>query len=372
MTIEGVQFHPESIASENGDSIFRAFLNYRRENLNHADYLNRLIAKKDLTEDEAAAFMENVTDGTMDERVMAAILVAMAAKGVSVSEMTGCAKTLLRKKKSIPIEGAGLAEIVGTGGDGKGSFNISSLSALCAASCGQPMAKHGNRAVSSKSGAADFFENMGVKIMASPEQTARLIQKTGFGFLMATVYHAGMRFAGPVRKALGIKTIFNIMGPLLNPAGAEYEVLGVYSADLLDDYAHAAKALGAKRVMVVNSEDGYDEISPCAPTHVYQIDEHGRESRYVINPADFGITDADEDELLGGNGADNAKLAMEVLEGGGRRTIRYAVGLNTAAVLYLGGKVRTLKEGYGMAIEALDSGKTLSKVREIQSVTQTL
>ncbi len=372
MVIEGVQFHPESIASENGDSIFKAFLNYRRDNLHHSEYLNQLIAKKDLTEEQAALFMENLTDGTMDERVMAAVLVAMAAKGPATSEMIGCAKTLLRKKKSIPVESAGLAEIVGTGGDGKGSFNISSLSALCAASCGQVMAKHGNRAVSSKSGAADFFENLGVKIMASPEQTAQLIKKTGFGFLMATVYHSAMRFAGPVRKTLGIKTIMNIMGPLLNPAGAEYEVLGVYSKDLLSDYAHAAKALGAKRVMVVNSEDGYDEISPCAPTHVYQIDEHGHESRYVINPVDFGINDADEDELLGGNGKENAALALEVLEGHGRRTIRYATALNTAAVLYLGGKVRTLKEGYAMALEAIDSGKTLAKVREIQEVSAQL
>lgn len=372
MIIEGVQFHPESIASEMGDNIFKAFLNYRRENINHSDFLNKMIAKTDLTEEEACQFMENVTDGTMDERIMSAILVAMSSKGIAVSEMTGCAKALLKKKKALPIDSIGLAEIVGTGGDGKGSFNISSMSAFCAASCGQPMAKHGNRAVSSKSGAADFFENMGVKIMASPEQTAELIKKTGFGFLMAPVYHSAMRFAAPVRKALGIKTIFNILGPLLNPANAEYEVLGVYSKDLLEDYAHAAKALGAKRVMVITSEDGYDEISPCALTHVYQIDEKGRENRYVINPKDFGITDADENELMGGNGAENAKLAMDVLNGKGKKTIRYAVGLNTAAVLYLTGKARNLKEGYAMALDALDNGKTLAKVKEIQEISSQL
>lgn len=372
MVVEGVQFHPESIASERGDDIFRAFLNYRRDNLPYATYLNKLINRESFTEDEAYKFMENVTDGSMDERVMAAVLVAMSAKGIAVSEMTGCAKALLAKKKSLPIEESGLGEIVGTGGDGKGSFNISSLSAICAASCGQVMAKHGNRAVSSKSGAADFFESLGINIMAAPEKTAELLKKTGFGFLMAPVYHSGMRFAAPVRKALGIKTIFNILGPLLNPASADYEVLGVYSKELLCDYAHAAKALGAKRVMVVSSNDGYDEISPCAPTHVYQIDERGREAQYVINPADFGITDADEDELLGGNGADNAALAMEVLQGRGRKTIRYAVGLNTAAVLYLGGKVRNLKEGFAMATEALDSGKTLAKLKEIQEVSKSL
>ena len=243
------------------------------------------------------------------------------------------------------------------------------MSALVAASCGQPVAKHGNRAVSSKSGAADFFENLGIKIMAEPDKTASLVQQTGFGFLMAPVYHSAMRFAAPVRKALGIKTIFNVLGPLLNPAGAEYEVLGVYSKDLMEDYAHAAKALGAKRVMVIHSRDGFDEISPCQPTDVFQINEDGKEYRYVIDPAKFGITGASEDELEGGTGADNAKLAMDVLNGGGRKTIRAAVGLNAGAVLYLSGKAKTLKDGYDMALAAIASGSSLAKLQEIQRVS---
>ena len=369
LPIEGIQFHPESIACEKGKEILSSFINYRRENLNVAEYLNQLIEKKDLTEEQASFFMENVTDGSMDERAMAAILVAMAAKGPSVSEMTGCAKALLKKKKNFPLEKNGIAEIVGTGGDGKGSFNISSMSALVASSCGQRIAKHGNRAVSSKSGAADFFENLGINIMAQPEQTAKLIEKTNFGFLMAPVYHSAMRFAAPVRKVLGIKTIMNILGPLLNPAGAEYEVLGVYSPALLKDYAKAAKALGAKRVMVVCSRDGYDEISPLVPTDVYQIDENGNENQYVIKPENFGITGCNEDELMGGSGKENADLALEGLKGGGKKTIKAAVGLNTAAVLYLSGKVRTLKDGYKMAIEAIDSGKALKKLEEIQKVS---
>lgn len=369
MTIEGVQFHPESIASQKGDDIFRAFLKYRRENIPVAAYLNQLIEKKDLSEEQAALFIENLTDGTMDECVTSAILAAMAAKGPATSEMIGCAKALLKQKTAFPLSSNGLAEIVGTGGDGKGSFNISSLSAIVAASCGQNVAKHGNRAVSSKSGAADFFENLGIKIMASPEKTAELVKKTGFGFLMAPVYHSAMRFAAPVRKALGIKTIFNILGPLLNPANAEYEVLGVYSKDLLEDYAHAAKALGAKRVMVISSNDGYDEISPCAETAVYQINSDGKEYRYTIKPADFGITDADEQELCGGNGADNAALGMEVLKGKGRKTLRYAVGLNVAAVLYISGKAKTLKEGYRMALDSIDSGKALAKLEQIVEVS---
>ena len=370
LPIEGVQFHPESIASEHCKDIFLNFINYRRENLPVADYLNQLLEKKDLTEEQASFFMENVADGTMDERVMAAILVAIQAKGVSVSEMAGCAGALLKIKTPFVCEKKGLAEIVGTGGDCKGSFNISSLSAIVVASCGQPVAKHGNRAVSSKSGAADFFENLGINIMAEPEKTAALVEKTDFGFLMAPVYHAAMRFAAPVRKVLGVKTIMNILGPLLNPAGAEYEVLGVFSKSLLKDYARAAKKLGAKRVMTVASDDGYDEISPCAKTHAFLIDERGHEASFVIEPSKFGITDADEDELSGGNGKENAARGMEVLNGKGRKTIRYAVGMNAGAVLYLSGKAKNLKEGYDMALESIDTGKALAKLNEIVEVSR--
>jgi len=370
LAMEGVQFHPESIASDDCERLLRSFLNYRRENIPSVDFLNRLIAKKDLTETEAEFFMDTMTDGTMDERIMTAVLVAMAAKGAVSSEIVGCARALIKKKKLFPLEISGHAEIVGTGGDGKGSFNISSLSAIVAASLGQTVIKHGNRAVSSKSGAADFYESLGVKIDGTPEQSASLAQKTGFAFLMAPIYHSAMRFAAPVRNALGIKTIMNILGPLLNPSEVTYAVLGVYSEDLLEEYARAAKGLGTKRVMVVHSRDGYDEISPCAPTDVFQITESGRESRYVIDPAKFGIEGVSEKELLGGSGADNACLAMEVLEGRGRATIRAAVGLNTAAVLYLSGKVKTLKDGYEAALGALDSGAALKKLREIQAVSK--
>ena len=371
LPIEGVQFHPESIASHAGDDLFRAFLNYRRENLPVAAYLNQLIdEKKPLSREQAALFMENLTDGTLDERVTAAILTAMAARGLpTAEEMAGCAGVLLKKKTPFPLSGTPLAEIVGTGGDCKGSFNISSLSAIVAASCGQAMAKHGNRAVSSKSGAADFFEALGIKISAAPEKTAALVRETGFGFLMAPVYHAAMRFAAPIRKALGIKTIFNVLGPLLNPANAEYEVLGVYSPALLEDYARAAKALGAKRVMVVASRDGFDEISPCAPTDVFQINEDGKEYRYTIDPAKYGVSaehgNASADELSGGSGEDNAKLAREVLEGRGRATIKAAVGLNAGAVLYISGKARTIKDGYDMAIKAIEDGTALAKLDAI-------
>ena len=378
LPVEGVQFHPESIASNAGDDIFRAFLNYRRENLPVAQYLSQLIERKPLSREQAALFMENLTDGTMDEKVTAAILTAMAARGLPTSdEMAGCAEVLLKKKTPFPLgNGAGLAEIVGTGGDCKGSFNISSLSAVVAASCGQPMAKHGNRAVSSKSGAADFFEALGIRIMAEPAKTAELVRRTGFGFLMAPVYHSAMRFAAPVRKALGIKTIFNVLGPLLNPAGAEYEVLGVYSAELLEDYARAAKSLGAKRVMALASRDGFDEISPCAVTDVFQINGDGKEYRYTIDPAKFGVSaengNADEAELAGGSGEENAALAKDILDGKGRPTIRAAVALNAGAVLYISGRAKTIKDGYDTALDALDSGRAREKLAEIVRMSREL
>ena len=376
LPIEGVQFHPESIASQTCQELFTAFLNYRRDNLPVAEYLRQLIdEKKPLNREQAAFFMESLTDGTMDEKVTASILTAMASRGLPTSEeMAGCAGALLKKKTPFPLdknENAGeLAEIVGTGGDGKGSFNISSLSAIVVASCGQNVAKHGNRAVSSKSGAADFFESLGIKIMAEPEKTASLLKNSGFAFLMAPVYHSAMRFAAPVRKALGIKTIFNVLGPLLNPVGVDYEVLGVYSKDLMEDYARAAKSLGAKRVMVIHSRDGFDEISPCEPTDVFQINEDGKEYRYVIEPAKFGISGASEGELEGGSGEDNAALALEVLNGGGRATIKAAVGLNAGAVLYLSGKAKTLKDGYDMAVSAIESGKALRKLEEIKAESE--
>ena len=260
LPIEGVQFHPESIASGRADEFFKAFLNYRREPLDVRGILNTLTEGKDLSRETAEMFMEDLTDGIMDERQMAAILTALSSKGPVADEIAGCAKVLSSKKRKFPYSGDELTDIVGTGGDGKGSFNVSSLSGLIAASCGAKIAKHGNRAVSSKSGAADFYTAAGFKLDMTPDKAASVINKTNFVFLMAPVYHSAMRFAGPVRGVLGVKTIMNLLGPLTNPAEAKYLMLGVYSTTVLEPFTKAAKALGAKRVMVAISDDGYDEI----------------------------------------------------------------------------------------------------------------
>ncbi|RAX54941.1 bifunctional glutamine amidotransferase/anthranilate phosphoribosyltransferase [Helicobacter sp. 16-1353] len=368
--IEGVQFHPESIASKNSDELFKAFLNYRKENLPTTIILNTLINKKDLTKESAMAFMEDLTDGFASEGASAAILTAIAAKGASASEIAGCAEVLVRKKQPIPLkENLELTDIVGTGGDEKGSFNISSMAAIVATSCNLAIAKHGNRAVSSKSGAADFYEALGIKIDNSPKKTAQIIEKTNFGFLFAPIYHSAMRHASSVRATLGIKTIMNLIGPLSNPANATFQMIGVYSPTLLDVVAEAAKILGAKRVMVVCSEDGFDEISPCARTFITEIREDNIKHSYSITPSDFGISGCTTDELQGGSAEHNAKIALEILNNpleNKHKTIKEAILLNAAATLYIGGKSRSLKEGYENAKNALETKKALAKLNEIK------
>ncbi len=369
LPIEGIQFHPESIASAQGDAALRSFLNYRRDGFPVGKVLASLVAGKDMDRATAELFMEDLTEGSLDERQMAAILTALAAKGPSAAEIAGCASVLCRKKKNVPLSG-NLTDVVGTGGDGIGSFNISSMAALVAAACGVAIAKHGNRAVSSKSGSADFYEALGVKIDVSPAKAAEIVQKTGFGFLFAPVYHGAMRHAAPVRKALGIKTIMNLVGPLSNPAGAEFQMLGVYEKSLMLPVAEASKMLGSKRVMVVCSRDGMDEISPCAPTDAIEIREDGKVREFSIDPADFGISGRSIDELLGGDARSNVALAQAVLDGSGRPGITAAVALNAAATMYVSGNAENLADGYARAVASLSDGSVARKIEEVREASR--
>jgi Anthranilate phosphoribosyltransferase len=216
------------------------------------------------------------------------------------------------------------------------------------------VAKHGNRAVSSKSGAADFYTAAGFKLDMTPEKAASVIDKTNFVFLMAPVYHSAMRFAGPVRGALGVKTIMNLLGPLTNPAEAKYLMLGVYSKSILEPFTKAAKSLGAKRVMVAISDDGYDEISPCVPTTIAEILEDGEYREYRIDPKEFGVPAVDPEDLAGGTGVDNFNLALDVLNGNGRPGIKYACALNAGAALYISKKAESIKEGFDKAMKAME------------------
>ncbi len=368
LMVEGVQFHPESIASVQGDAIFKAFLSYRRESFPFKQVLAEITGGTSMSRQVAELFMEDLTEGVLDERQTSAILTALSAKGPSAEEIAGCAAVLGRKKVPVPITGE-LTDIVGTGGDGKGSFNISSMAALVAAACGVPMAKHGNRAVSSISGSADFYEALGFKIDLPAARTAEIIRRTGFGFLYAPVYHSAMRFAAPVRRVLGMKTIMNLVGPLSNPAGATHQVLGVYDKSLLVPVAKAAHLLGAQRVMVVCSHDGYDEISPTAPTDVVEIDAAGKLDSYTIDPKDFGMFLAEGDSLAGGSADENVRLAQDMLDGSGRPALVAAVVLNAAAALYIFGSTNSIGEGVALARTALADGSVARKIDEVREAT---
>jgi anthranilate synthase/phosphoribosyltransferase len=366
--LEGVQFHPESIASSQGEAVFKAFLSYRRERFPFKTVLANITEGKSMSKHLAELFMEDLTDGVLDERQTTAILTALTAKGPAAEEIAGCAAVLGRKKIPVPISGK-LTDIVGTGGDAKGSFNISSMAALVAAACGIAIAKHGNRAVSSLSGSADFYEELGFVIDLPAERTAEIIRQTNFGFLYAPVYHRAMRFAAPVRKVLGMKTIMNLVGPLSNPAGATHQLLGVYEKRLMEPVALAAHLLGAHHVMVVCSQDGYDEISPSAPTDVLEIDRKGNRHFFVIHPSDYGFSFSADQSVRGGDSKENVRIAQTMLTGDATDIYSAAVLLNTGAALLVSEAVSDLGQGIIMARKALLEGTVSQKIEQIRQAT---
>lgn len=374
LPIEGIQFHPESIASTDGEALIRAFLNYRREPFAFKPSFEKALRKEHLTQQEAEAFMEELTEGSLDTPRIAAMLTALSAKGPSAEEIAGCASVLRRKKTPFLSpdgpQAQDLTDTCGTGGDGLGTFNISSMGALVAASCDLPIAKHGNRAVSSHSGSADFYEALGIPVSLSPAEARSMLAQTNFVFLFAPVYHGAMRFAAPARKALGIKTLMNLVGPLSNPADARYQVIGVYDEALLETVAEAAHLLGVKRVLTVHSRDGMDEISPSAPTDIVQIDESGALRRFVFDPAALGLGTYDFNELMGADARFNAGLALDLMAGAGRPALEAAVAFNAGAALYVAGRASSIADGAKMAADALASGAVAKKVEALRCFAQ--
>ncbi len=364
--VEGVQFHPESVASEAGHHLLKNFLNYKRESLKPRAILTSIMKHKSLTFEEAADFMEELTEGNLSEVVISGFLTAMNTKGASADEIAGCASVLMKKKVNIKSSGK-ILDIVGTGGDELGSFNISSFSALIAASAGAKVAKHGNRAVSSLSGSADFYRAMGIPVDIKPEEAEKLMEKCSFAFLFAPFYHSAMKHAAPVRNKLGVKSIFNLLGPLVNPASADYQLIGVYDRSLCRTIAQAARMLGVKRVVVVHGFDGLDEISVSEPTRIVKIFEDGEEDVYVFEPEKLGIKTYPVEMLKGGSASDNAREAMRLLMGEGNEAVRTSVCLNAGAALYLYGIAESIEEGYRISSDTLSSGKVLSKVEELRS-----
>jgi len=367
LPIEGVQFHPESIASEGGKRLLKNFLTWRRDGFDFPPLVRKIMARQHLTQAEAEGFMEELTDGNLSGTQIAAIFIGLSLKGIAPEEVAGCAAVLQRKRTHLPVTGEFL-DIVGTGGDEHGTFNISSMAALSAAACGARVAKHGNRAVSSRSGSADFYSALGLKIDLKPDQAARVLDETGFSFLFAPVYHGAMKHAAPVRKELGVKTIMNLLGPLVNPAGASHQLIGVYDASLGPLLARAAQLLGVKKALIVYGTEGLDELSVGAPSLYWLVTPVSiTEGRF--DPSQIGLSGYVLDDLKGGTADDNAALARDLLDGVGRPALRDAVCLNAGAALWLADQASSIEDGYARALAAFTDGRLAAKLEQVKAAT---
>ena len=327
----------------------------------------KLSKKQDLAYAEAEAVMDEIMSGQATPVQMSAYLTALALKGETIDEITASAAGMRAHCIKL-LHNLDVLEIVGTGGDGSNSFNISTTSSLVIAAGGVPVAKHGNRAASSKSGAADVLEALGVKIILTPERSAEILKKINICFLFAQNYHIAMKYVAPIRKELGIRTVFNILGPLSNPAGANMELMGVFDQSLVEPLAQVMANLGVDRGMVVYGQDSLDEISMCAPTSVCEIRD-GKFTSYEITPEQFGYERCEKGALTGGTPAENAEITKAILKGEEKGPKRQAVCLNAGAALYIAGKAASIEEGVKLAESLIDSGAALKKLGEFVEET---
>ena len=319
----------------------------------------KLVENIDLTADEAGQVMDEIMSGEAEQINMASFLTALRMKGETVEEITAFAKGMRKHGTKVPVSGDVL-EIVGTGGDEANSINISTAASIVAAAAGYKVAKHGNRSVSSKSGAADCLEALGVKL-----------EKGNICFMFAQKYHAAMRFVGPVRKGIGLRTVFNILGPLANPAGANAELMGVYSEDLVEPLAHVLSNLGVKRALVVYGQDRLDEISVSAPTTCVEVRD-GKYEKYEITPEQFGFRRCRKSDLTGGDGFENAKILEQILKGECTDAKADAVILNAGAGIYLMGGAPAIAQGVEIARETIQSGKAYETLQNFVRLTNTI
>lgn len=329
----------------------------------------KIVNKEDLTYDEAYTVMNEIMSGETTPTQNAAFLAALStksAKAETTDEIAGCAAAMRDNATKVDT-GMDIFEIVGTGGDNAQSFNISTTSALVAAAGGMKVAKHGNRAASSLCGTADCLEALGVNIQQSPNRCVELLKEAGMCFFFAQKYHTSMKYVGPIRKELGFRTVFNILGPLTNPGSPKMQLLGVYDEYLVEPLAQVLINLGVKRGMVVYGKDKLDEISMSAPTAVCEFKD-GWFKSYTIAPEDFGFERCTKDDLKGGTPEENAKITREIL-GGAKGHKRNAVLMNAGAALYIGGKAETLKDGIALAAEIIDLGKALETLDKLITVS---
>jgi anthranilate phosphoribosyltransferase len=326
----------------------------------------KVVRGESLSQEEASTAFEEIMRGDATPVQIAGFIVALRIKGETVDELTGFASTARAMATPIAVDGA-LLDTCGTGGDGLATFNISTLSAIVAAACGARVAKHGNRAASSMCGSADVLEQLGVKIDLGADGVARCIQGAGIGFMFAPVFHPSFRFAGVPRRELGVRTVFNVLGPLCNPAGAKYQALGVADGSVAGKMADVLIRLGVERAIVFHAGDGMDELSVSGPSHVIEID--GQRKEYELNPSELGLERAPVEAMRGGGPEENARIAREVL-GGAPGPRRDAVLLNSAAALRAAGLAKDWKEGLKAGAEAIDSGRAGDVLQRWATISQ--
>ncbi len=332
------------------------------------EHLAAIVARQDLDEDQIGEMMADILSGGTTDAQVGAFMAALATKGETFTELAGAARAMRAKAKRIQAGEPTVVDTCGTGGDVKGTFNISTTTAFVVAGCGVTVAKHGNRSVSSQCGSADVLEALGINLDTDPEIVEEAVQEIGIGFLFAPVYHGAMKYAARARKEVGLRSIFNMLGPLTNPAGANCQLLGVYAPELTEMFARALQRLGAKRAFVVHGHDGLDEMSVCAPTRVTELKD-GMIRTADVDPADFFSETAPAGSLAGGSVADNARITRGILSGKKGPT-RNVVLLNAAAALMAASRAKDYQEGIFLAERSIDSGAAQDKLDQLIRFTQ--
>jgi len=337
-------------------------------NGNFRDHLSAIIAGDNLNQSQMHQMMNTILSGEVTDAQIGAFMAALAAKGETFAELAGAAQAMRKKALRIQTTASTVVDTCGTGGDGTHSFNISTTTAFVVAGCGVTVAKHGNRSVSSRCGSADLLESLGVRLETEPEIVEEAITAIGIGFLFAPLYHSAMRHAAGPRKEIGLRSIFNMLGPLTNPAGANCQLLGVYAPELTEMFADALKLLGSKRAIIVHGHDGLDEISVCAPTRVSELKD-GRIGTFDLLPEQFFGDLADPASMQGGDPAENADITRRILSGekGPRRNV---VVLNAAAALVAADQAANFQEGINQAGAAIDTGAAIGKLEQLVEYTR--